>query len=70
MNAIIIRILLRYFAAFLIAKGFISPDFGAVLTGDPDIAMAVEVGAGTIVGAASEAWHFRDILRKKISLRI
>jgi hypothetical protein len=52
MTAVIIRIALRYGAAYLVARGFLSADDGATLATDPDVQMLV--GAG--LGAVAEGW--------------
>lgn len=58
MSAVIIRIGLRYAAGVLIAKGFLAPEEGMQITTDPDVAMALQIAAGAIVGAVSEAWFY------------
>lgn len=51
----IVRILLRYVAGALIAKGWLSPDLGNTIVADPEIEMAVQIGLGLVIGAATEA---------------
>ena len=58
MSTVFIRILLRYIAAFLIAKGALSPDMGDILASDPDLAVGAQVAAGAMVGAVAEFWYF------------
>lgn len=58
MTSVIVRILLRYIAAALVAKGvFTSADAGA-LTSDPDVLNILEVGAGLAIGAVTEWWYW------------
>jgi len=49
----IIRIILRYGAGFLVAKGYLTPSDGTFLATDPDIIMA----AGAILGVVTEGWY-------------
>ena len=58
MTAIIIRIALRYLAGVLIAKGLLAPEEGMSITTDPDVAMALQIAAGALAGAVSEAWFW------------
>lgn len=58
MTAIIIRIALRYLAGMLVAKGILAPEDGMHITTDPDVAMALQIAAGALVGAVSEAWFY------------
>lgn len=57
MTGVIIRILLRYIAAALIAHGYLSAD-SADFASDPDIVEFVEIALGGAVGAATEAWYY------------
>ncbi len=50
----IIRIILRYGAGALVAKGYLTPDAGATLATDPDILIA----AGALIGVGAEIWYF------------
>lgn len=52
MTSVIVRIGLRYGAAYLVARGLLSPDDGATLATDPDVQLAV----GAAMGAAAEGW--------------
>lgn len=54
MTSVIIRIGLRYGAAYLVARGLLSPDDGASLATDPDVQMLI----GTAMGAAAEGWYW------------
>lgn len=51
------RILLRYLSGFLIAKGWLGPEYD--LSADPDVVMAV----GLAIGAATEAAY---VLARKL----
>lgn len=57
MAAVYIRILLRYLAPLLIAKGILSPELGSLLTNDPDVAQMIQVGAGLACGIVAEGWY-------------
>ncbi len=52
MTSVLIRIALRYGAAYLVARGLLTDDAGAMLAGDPDVEMAI----GVAVGAVAEVW--------------
>jgi hypothetical protein len=56
--SIFIRIALRYGAAVLVTRGLLGSDDAAAISTDPDIAMAIEVGAGTVIAGATEIWHW------------
>lgn len=58
MAEVIIRIALRYVAAFLAAKGFLTPEAGSAVASDPDIAQGIEIGLGLLVGMAAEFWYW------------
>lgn len=58
MSAVFIRIALRYLAAWLVTKGFLSDDAGSMFASDPDIASMIDVAVGTALAAAAEAWHY------------
>ncbi len=57
MTGILIRILLRYAAGALVAKGLLTAEDGASFATDPDIMQALEVAAGIGIGAATELWY-------------
>lgn len=54
---VLIRILLRYFAMFLVAKGFFSPELGDLFGSDPDILAMAQVVAGLVAGLVAEGWY-------------
>lgn len=58
MTAVIIRILLRYAAGALVAKGFLAPEDGAYFATDPDLAQLLQVGAGIVISAGTEYWYW------------
>lgn len=58
MLGVVIRILLRYASAALVAKGILSPDMGGLINGDPDVVMGVQVAVGVAAGLAAEGWYF------------
>lgn len=51
------RILLRYLAGALVAKGLLATDMGTTLASDPDILSMVELGLGALVGLATEGYY-------------
>lgn len=57
MTGILIRILLRYAAGALVAKGLLSPEDGTAFAGDQEIMQLLEVAAGIGIGAATELWY-------------
>ncbi|HEV7321596.1 MAG TPA: hypothetical protein VGO04_23585 [Ensifer sp.] len=57
MSAVVVRILLRYGAGLLVAKGMLAPEAGPALAEDPDLQMLLQVGAGLVAGAACEGWY-------------
>jgi hypothetical protein len=57
MIAVIIRIALRYGAGVLVARGLLGAGDAAVLSGDPDVQMALEAGVGLAMSAATEGWY-------------
>lgn len=58
MSGVLARILLRYIAGALVAKGVLSDDLGASLSGDADILSAVSLGLGAVIGAATEVGYW------------
>ncbi len=54
MTAVIVRIALRYIAGALVAAGFFDSEFADFISYDPEIAMAVQIGAVLVIGAATE----------------
>ncbi|OCO98933.1 MULTISPECIES: hypothetical protein [unclassified Ensifer] len=57
MSAVVVRILLRYGAGLLVAKGVLAPAAGPALAEDPDIQMLLQVGAGLVAGVVCEGWY-------------
>lgn len=49
----LVRILLRYGAAFLVAKGWLTADDATSFVTDPDVEMLV----GAAIGALVEGWY-------------
>ncbi|WP_045834463.1 hypothetical protein [Hyphomicrobium sp. 99] len=60
MTNIILRIGLRYVAAFLMARGLLSPDIGTTLAADDDVIQMIEVALGSLVGVAAEVWLYAE----------
>lgn len=58
MLAPISRILLRYGAGALVAVGLIDPDMGGTLAGDEDVLALLQIGIGSVAGAATEIWYW------------
>jgi hypothetical protein len=57
MIAPLTRIILRWIAGMLVAKGFFAPEDGLWLQTDPDVAMLGQMALGFAVGALAEAWY-------------
>lgn len=51
------RIIVRYAAGALVAKGLVSPDAGATLAIDGDVINYVDIGLGLAMGAATEVYY-------------
>lgn len=58
MTAVIARIILRYGAGALVAKGLLSADLAAGLTADQDITAIAEIAAGAIIGVGTEFAYY------------
>lgn len=58
MIAPVSRIILRYVAGILIAKGWLDSGFGQQLATDPDVLSLVQIGVGFAAAAASEGWYW------------
>lgn len=52
-----VRIILRYLAMFLVAKGILSPELGDMLAYDPYVQMGFEAVIGFAIGAGVELWY-------------
>ena len=57
LTAQIIRIVLRYVAGFLVAKGVLDAGTGESLADDAALAVSIELAVGGIIGAVTE-WSF------------
>ena len=57
LNGAIARILLRYLAGVLVARGLLMESDGNMFASDPDIAALMEMGVGVALGAISEGWY-------------
>lgn len=55
--SVLIRILIRYAAAALVAKGVLSPGLGDMLALDPDVSAVIEIAAGGMAAASVELWY-------------
>lgn len=58
MTGVFARILLRYLAAVLVARGFMTDNIGTMLAGDADVLSAVTAAVGIAMAAAVEGWYF------------
>ena len=58
MIGVFVRIFLRWFAGFLVAKGLFAPDDATIITSDPEIERLIVSGIGTAVGAGTELWYW------------
>jgi len=57
LTAQIIRIVLRYLAGFLVAKGLLDVGTGEALAGDEAIAVSIELAVGSVIAVLTE-WSF------------
>lgn len=55
--SVFIRIALRYGAGILVTRGLLGESDGNMLASDPQVAAALEVAAGAVLGAISEGWY-------------
>lgn len=51
------RIVLRYAAGFLVAKGVLSSEMGGAFSVDPDVLSLVETGVGLLITVGTELWY-------------
>lgn len=58
MTAVVARIILRYVAAALVTYGVLSSDLGDTFGADADVAVALEVMLGALLGLATEGWYY------------
>lgn len=58
MASVLTRIVLRYLAAMLVAKGLLTSDMTDVFVTDPDILAAAEIAIGVVIGAVAEGWYY------------
>lgn len=54
----VVRILLRYLAVWLVAKGYFSSEDGSTFAGDPDVAMVIDMSVGAAIAGATELWFW------------
>lgn len=64
--SVAVRIVLRYLAAILVAKGVLLPADGALFATDPEVVQAVEFALGVAIGAVVETWYW---LAKRLGWR-
>jgi hypothetical protein len=55
--SVFVRIVLRYGAGFLVARGLLGESDGSMLAADPEVASFLEMAGGAALGAISEAWY-------------
>lgn len=55
---VLARIVLRYGAGFLVAKGVFLPEWGNALAADPEILAWTQIGLGVVAAGAVEAWYW------------
>lgn len=53
----ILRIILRYVAGFLVAKGLLDAQTGADLAADADLLHVMEIAAGFTIAAVTEGFY-------------
>jgi hypothetical protein len=49
-----VRIALRYLAAILVAHGWLVPEDARLIAGDPELAAALEIALGVLIGVCVE----------------
>ena len=54
----LIRIGLRYGAGLLIMHGYLRPEDGAMISDDPELIAAMEIGLGMVAAVAAELWYW------------
>jgi len=52
------RIILRVIAGILIGRGWLSPEDGALLSSDPDLALLIEGAVGAVILSATEYFYY------------
>lgn len=52
------RLLMRYGIGFLIAVGFLSPDFGGAIQADRDVLQVVEISIGLLGPFVIEGFYY------------
>lgn len=55
--SVFVRILLRYLAGMLVARGLLMESDGNMLASDPEVASFLEMAAGAALGTLSEGWY-------------
>ncbi len=58
MTGVFARILLRYLAAALVARGLVSADLGSQIAGDADVLSVTMTLVGAAVAIAVEGWYW------------
>ena len=58
MSGAVARILLRYGAGVLIARGLLPDEFGHDLVNDPDVQNVVSTALGLGLAGVSEGWYW------------
>jgi hypothetical protein len=64
LTAQIVRILVRYVAGFLVAKGLVDAGTGDALASDEALISSIELAVGSVLILANETW-FARALRKE-----
>lgn len=58
MTGPIARIILRYVAMALVARGIFTAEDASTLSSDGDLLNAIEIGVGALIGVGTEAWYY------------
>jgi hypothetical protein len=58
MTLVLVRIFLRYLAAFLVTRGLMSQDISDIFSTDPDFANGLDLLLGSAIAAAAEGWYY------------
>ena len=61
LTAQLIRILLRYAAGFLVAKGLVDAGTGDALATDETLIASAELAVGSVLALVNEAWFARSV---------
>lgn len=61
LTAQVLRIILRYIAGFLVAKGIVDAGTGEALASDETLIASAELAIGAALAVVNEAWFARSV---------